>query len=56
VRVAKCRFFLELVVYHDEMDEKGPEFARIKPQTVIGSLQEFSSRNTAWIFLKSVCP
>ena len=35
-------FFLELVVYHDEMDEKGPEFARIKPQTVIGSLQEFS--------------
>jgi len=25
VRVAKCRFFLELVVYHDEMDEKGPE-------------------------------
>lgn len=35
-------FFLELVVYHDEMDEKGPEFARIKPQTVIGSLREFS--------------
>lgn len=35
-------FFLELVVYHDEMDEKGPEFARIKPQTVTGSLQEFS--------------
>ena len=35
-------FFLELIAYHDEMDEKGPEFARIKPQTVIGSLQEFS--------------
>jgi len=35
-------FFLELVVYHDEMDEKSLEFARIKPETVIGSLTEFS--------------
>jgi tagatose 1,6-diphosphate aldolase len=35
-------FFLELVVYHDGMDEKGLEFARIKPETVIGSLAEFS--------------
>jgi tagatose 1,6-diphosphate aldolase len=35
-------FFLELVVYHDEMDEKGLEFARIKPETVVGSLTEFS--------------
>lgn len=36
-------FFLELVVYHDEMDEKSPEFARIKPQSVTGSLSEFSN-------------
>jgi len=35
-------FFLELVVYHDAMDEKSLEFARIKPQTVVGSLTEFS--------------
>jgi len=35
-------FFLELVAYHDEMDEKSLEFARIKPETVIGSLSEFS--------------
>jgi len=36
-------FFLELVVYHDEMDEKSLEFARIKPETVVGSLTEFSN-------------
>jgi tagatose 1,6-diphosphate aldolase len=35
-------FFLELVVYHDQMDEKSLEFARIKPETVVGSLTEFS--------------
>jgi len=35
-------FFLELVVYHDAMDEKSREFARIKPQAVVGSLTEFS--------------
>jgi len=35
-------FFLELVVYHDGMDEKSLEFARIKPETVVGSLMEFS--------------
>lgn len=34
-------FFLELVVYHDAMDEKSLEFARIKPETVVGSLMEF---------------
>src|SRR5262249_4616343 len=35
-------FFLELVVYYDAMDEKSLEFARIKPETVVGSLTEFS--------------
>lgn len=35
-------FFLELVVYHDAMEEKSLEFARIKPDVVIRSLEEFS--------------
>jgi tagatose 1,6-diphosphate aldolase len=35
-------FFLELVVYHEEMDEKSLEFARIKPEAVVASLMEFS--------------
>ena len=34
-------FFLEIVCYHDEMDEKGPEFARIKPDVVVRSVEEF---------------
>ena len=36
-------FFLELVVYHDEIDEKSLQFARLKPETVVGSLKEFSN-------------
>ena len=39
---ADVPFFLELVVYHDAMEEKSLEFARLKPETVIGSLEEFS--------------
>lgn len=35
-------FFLELVVYHDAMEEKSLEFARIKPEVVTRSLEEFS--------------
>ena len=38
---ADIPFFLEIVCYHDEMDEKSPEFARIKPDVVVRSLQEF---------------
>jgi tagatose 1,6-diphosphate aldolase len=38
---ADLPFFLELVSYHDEMDEKGPEFARIKPEVVTRSVEEF---------------
>lgn len=34
-------FFLEIVCYHDEMDEKGTEFARIKPDVVVRSVEEF---------------
>ena len=34
-------FFLELVSYHDDMDEKSAEFARIKPDVVTRSVEEF---------------
>lgn len=35
-------YFLELVAYHDEMDEKGREFAKVKPEIVTRSMEEFS--------------
>jgi tagatose 1,6-diphosphate aldolase len=40
-RLADVPFFLELVSYHDEMDEKGVDFARIKPEVVKRSIEEF---------------
>ncbi|HLK05886.1 MAG TPA: tagatose 1,6-diphosphate aldolase [Candidatus Acidoferrum sp.] len=38
---ADIPFFLEIVCYHDEMDEKGAEFARIKPDVVTRAVEEF---------------
>ena len=35
-------FFLEFVGYQEGVDEKGPEFARSKPEIVAGSMQEFT--------------
>ncbi|MDP9158624.1 MAG: tagatose 1,6-diphosphate aldolase [Acidobacteriota bacterium] len=35
-------YFLELVAYHDEMDERSREFARLKPETLTRSIEEFS--------------
>ena len=35
-------FFLEIVPYQDGMDEKGPEFARCKPDILTSAMQEFS--------------
>ncbi len=35
-------FFLELVGYEEGMDEKGLDYAKKKPQVVIGSMQEFT--------------
>jgi len=35
-------FFLELVGYQEGLDEKGPEFARRKPEIVAGSMKEFT--------------
>lgn len=40
-RRADVAFFLEIVSYHDDMDEKGPEFARLKPDVVTRSVEEF---------------
>jgi tagatose 1,6-diphosphate aldolase len=38
---ADLPFFLELVSYHDDMDEKSAEFARTKPDVVTRSIEEF---------------
>jgi tagatose 1,6-diphosphate aldolase len=35
-------YFLELVPYHDELDEKGREFAALKPEIVTRGIEEFS--------------
>jgi tagatose 1,6-diphosphate aldolase len=35
-------FFLEFVAYEEGVDEKGPEFAKKKPEAVIGSMREFT--------------
>jgi len=39
---ADVPFFLELVSYQEGLDEKGAEFARIKPEATIGGVEEFS--------------
>ena len=35
-------FFLELVGYKEGMDEKGPEYAKLKPEVVAKSMEEFT--------------
>ncbi len=35
-------YFLELVAYHDEMNEKSREFAAVKPEVVTRGIEEFS--------------
>lgn len=40
-RLADVPFFLEIVSYHDDMEEKGSDFARIKPEVVTRSIEEF---------------
>jgi len=49
-------FFLELVSYHDDMDEKGPDFARIKPEVVTRSVEEFCKPQYAVDVLKVGVP
>jgi tagatose 1,6-diphosphate aldolase len=40
---ADVPFFLELVAYHDEIETGSIEFARIKPEIVTRSIEEFSN-------------
>jgi tagatose 1,6-diphosphate aldolase len=49
-------FFLEIVSYHDDMDEKSPDFARIKPDAVIRSVEEFCKPHYAVDVLKIGVP
>lgn len=58
---AECReaglpFFLEIVSYHDQMDEKSAEFARIKPDVVTRSMAEFCKATYAVDVLKVGVP
>jgi tagatose 1,6-diphosphate aldolase len=53
---ADVPFFLELVSYHDDMDEKGPEFARIKPDIVVRSVEEFCKAGYAVDVIKIGVP
>lgn len=41
-RANDVSFFLEFVGYEEGVDEKGPEYAKKKPQIVIESMREFS--------------
>ncbi len=53
---ADVPFFLELVSYHDDLDEKGPDFARIKPDMVTRSVEEFCKPRYAVDVLKVGVP
>jgi tagatose 1,6-diphosphate aldolase len=53
---ADLPLFLEIVSYHDDMDEKGREFARIKPEVVVRSVQEFCKPRYAVDVLKIGVP
>jgi tagatose 1,6-diphosphate aldolase len=53
---ADVPFFLELVSYHDDMDEKGPDFARIKPDVVTRSVEQFCKPSYAVDVLKVGAP
>jgi tagatose 1,6-diphosphate aldolase len=53
---ADLPFFLELVSYHDDMDEKSAEFAHIKPDVVTRSIEEFCKARYAADVLKIGVP
>jgi tagatose 1,6-diphosphate aldolase len=55
-READLPFFLEIVSYHDQMDEKSAEFARIKPDVVTRSIEEFCKASYAVDVLKVGVP
>lgn len=49
-------FFLELVSYHDDLDEKAADFARIKPDVVTRSVEQFCKPKYAVDVLKVGVP
>ncbi len=49
-------YFLEFVCYDDSLDEKGVEFARKKPDMVIGSMAEFTKDRYAVDVMKVEVP
>jgi tagatose 1,6-diphosphate aldolase len=53
---ADVPFFLELVGYEEGVDEKGPVFAKKKPQCVIRSMEEFSKSQYSVDVLKVEVP
>jgi tagatose 1,6-diphosphate aldolase len=53
---ADLPFFLEIVSYHDQMDENSAEFARIKPDAVTRSIEEFCKASYAVDVLKVGVP
>src|SRR5215472_5291712 len=53
---ADVPFFLELVGYEEGVDEKGPAFAKKKPEVVIRSMEEFSKPQYAVDVLKVEVP
>src|SRR5579863_7094965 len=53
---ADAPFFLELVGYEEGVDEKGPVFAKKKPECVIRSMEEFSKPQYAVDVLKVEVP
>ncbi len=55
-QVADIPFFLEIVAYQEGMGEKGIEFARIKPEVVTRSVEEFCNSRYAVDVLKVGVP
>ena len=53
---ADVPFFLEMVGYEEGVDEKGPAFAKKKPEVVIKSMEEFSKPQYAVDVLKVEVP
>jgi tagatose 1,6-diphosphate aldolase len=53
---ADVPYFLELVGYEEGVDEKGPAFAKKKPECVIRSMEEFSKPQYAVDVLKVEVP
>src|SRR3984893_2611309 len=53
---ADVPFFLEFVGYEEGVDEKGPEYAKKKPEVVMRSMEEFSKPQYAVDVLKVEVP